>query len=76
MQYFIDWEFLDDGETTMPISCGIVRDDGEELYFEMEYDLVRVASHPWLSVHVLPHMRNTKRLSRDEAAYAVLDFMG
>ena len=76
MQYFIDWEFLDDGETIMPISCGIVRHDDEELYFEMEYDLERVAADPWLSKNVLPHLRNLNRLSTEDAAKAVLDFMG
>ena len=32
MRYHYDWEFEENGETIIPISVGIVADDGRELY--------------------------------------------
>ena len=32
MKYFIDWEFLENGKTLIPISFGAVAEDGREIY--------------------------------------------
>jgi hypothetical protein len=53
----MDWEFLEDGETIKPISVGMVREDGEELYYEFAdapwSDIVR---HAWLKENVYPKL--------------------
>lgn len=78
MQYFFDTEFLEDGTTIMPISLGMVRQDGVELYFEFDFDEQKVQQHPWISKNVLPHLTwsRDQRLSRAQAAKTLLDFVG
>jgi hypothetical protein len=58
-----DTEFLEDGQTIMPISVGMVRErPGQPGQFDSLYvingeaDLGRIQAHPWLAEHVLPHL--------------------
>lgn len=78
MLYFLDTEFLEDGKTIMPISMGIVCDDGRELYFEMEFDEERARAHDFVREHVLPHLRipSSDRLSREQAQAKIMNFTG
>lgn len=78
MRYFPDTEFLEDGKTIMPISLGIVAEDGRELYVEMQFDQARVEGHLWLRENVLPHLHWSPedRLDGAATAAAVLEFVG
>lgn len=60
MLYFLDTEFLDDGETIMPISLALVREDGAHLYVEFPFDQEKARSHDFVREHVLPHLRRPK----------------
>lgn len=54
-----DWEFLERGSELgiMPISVGMVREDGERLYLiNGEMALANVIRHPWLSMNVVPYL--------------------
>jgi hypothetical protein len=53
----MDWEFLEDGETIKPISVGMVREDGAELYYEfLNAPWSDILKHPWLKANVVPHL--------------------
>lgn len=65
MDIFYDWEFLEDGRTIEPISIGMVREDGRELYLVNEEVLdlprytrtdlhKRICEHKWLMENVVP----------------------
>jgi hypothetical protein len=61
MEIFYDCEFLEDGATVEPISIGMVREDGTELYCvfeEIEADPLygRIRNHQWLMKNVVPHL--------------------
>lgn len=57
MDVFYDFEFIEDGRTIEPISLGMIRDDGEELYLiNRNVDLDRIAAHEWLMGNVVPHL--------------------
>lgn len=62
MRVFYDCEFIENGSTIDLISIGMVRDDGQELYAiaeEIQTDSglhARIAGHPWLMEHVVPHL--------------------
>lgn len=54
-----DWEFLERGPELpiIPISLGMVRSDGAELYLiSEEAPLSAIARHPWLQMNVVPHL--------------------
>lgn len=56
-RYFIDTEFLDDGQGVIPISIGIVCEDGREFY--AQDGLVKDcdwSNYPWLAEHVIAHL--------------------
>ena len=61
MRIFHDWEFLELGpeEPIRPLSVGMVREDGAELYIVIkDYTTMRemVTRHPWLCENVLPYL--------------------
>ena len=64
MLYFLDTEFLEDGETIMPISLALVREDGAHLYVEFPFDQERARAHDFVREHVLPHLRRPSNESR------------
>ncbi len=54
---FHDWEFIDTGDTIIPISVGMIDDAGNELLlFNWHCDLNHVANDDWLAANVLPHL--------------------
>jgi hypothetical protein len=61
-----DTEFIEDGRTIELISIGMVREaDGAELYLvnrDAPWD--RIARHPWLCEHVVPHLPLTAPVRR------------
>lgn len=58
MRIFYDWEFVERGSQLplQPVSVGMIREDGVELYAINEESLSNVAKHPWLSVNVGPYL--------------------
>jgi hypothetical protein len=57
MKIYMDWEFLEDGETIAPISVALVREDGREYYAvfsDMPVD--RIMRHDWLRANVVPSL--------------------
>lgn len=60
MRIWYDTEFWEQGnrEPIIPISYGLVREDGQELYLiDQDAPLAEIANrHPWLRENVLPHL--------------------
>lgn len=59
MKIAYDWEFIERGAELpiVPISLGMVREDGERLYLvNGEMPLSQLARHPWLQHNVLPYL--------------------
>lgn len=86
MKYFYDFEFIEDGSTIVPISLGIVADDGREYYAvfeEIDADPLykRICAHDWLMENVIPHLplrtrdreKGYGRSSGTSSAYFLLD---
>jgi hypothetical protein len=55
MKIFHDWEFIDNGETIMPISVGMIADDGRTLYYinSDEGVIEEALRHDWLRENVM-----------------------
>jgi hypothetical protein len=57
MKIYMDWEFLEDGETIEPISVALVREDGREFYaVNADMDTGRIMRHDWLRANVVPSL--------------------
>src|SRR3954464_8336332 len=62
MKHFIDFEFLEDGQTIVPISIGIASEDFSEYYAvfsEIQTDPElhrRISEHDFLAKHVIKHL--------------------
>lgn len=62
MEFVYDGEFLEDGETIMPISIGVVANDGASFYRVFgdwlcsTADIERVREHDFLMAFVVPHL--------------------
>lgn len=56
MRYFLDTEFDENGETIMPISLALVREDGRFLYAELPFDFSRARENDFVRENVLPHL--------------------
>lgn len=54
MKYSLDCEFIDTPTCSALISIGLVREDGERRYWEVEYPKAELT--PWLNANVLPHL--------------------
>ena len=54
---YMDWEFLEDGQSIEPISVGLVADDGREYYaVNADMPMKRIAKHDWLMANVVPRL--------------------
>jgi hypothetical protein len=76
MRYFFDTEFVEDGETIMPISIGIIEETGRELYLEFQFDDAKAEAHDFVRENVLPHLRGQERYTREQARDRIVDFVG
>lgn len=54
-RYFIDSEFMEDGETIIPLSLALVSDDGREFYYEFD-DVDHSLANEFVTEHVLPNL--------------------
>lgn len=68
MKIYMDWEFLEDGETIAPISVALVREDGHEYYAVFaDMPVKRVAKNAWLMRNVV---KGLPRLGGDARMHA------
>lgn len=83
-RYFYDWEFEENGETILPISLGMVSNNGRELYLiNRDYiDLVESGEHTpiqWIEDNVLKYITDDDYINYGVPYYAiapiVLDFV-
>jgi hypothetical protein len=76
MRFWFDTEFIEDGRTIVPLSLGIVAEDGREFYVEFR-SAERSHANEWVQENVIPHLApSLDGLWRDEIAPAVLAFVG
>ena len=74
MQYFLDFEFIEDGKTIDPISIGIVSGDGREYYAVFrEFNRIKFFENPWLVENVAPSLPLVKVDERLPLSYANYD---
>lgn len=77
MRYFLDTEFVEDGETIDLISIGIVSEDGREYCaVSNSFDIQKALAHPFVSVHVLPHTAKYSSVPRSQIAQDIVAFVG
>jgi len=71
---FFDTEFTHlDVKIGELLSIGLVKQTGEELYLELEYEGLEI--HPWVSKKVLPFLTG-EQVSRGEAVEKLREFIG
>jgi hypothetical protein len=80
VRYFLDTEFVEDGETIMPISLALVEDTPpgcrqRELYLEFDFDQEKAEAHDFVRENVLPHLAGQERYTRDQAARRIKEFV-
>lgn len=78
MRIWFDTEFVDTGALIIPLSIGMVREDGEELYAEFSqawHARTQQIASSWVMEHVYPHLTGPG-LSYVEIRERVLDFAG
>ncbi len=73
--YFLDTEFVDDGSTIMPISLGLLCEDGRELYIEFEFDVEKARAHDFVRENVLPSLTGDFPITREQARTSIVNFM-
>ncbi len=76
MRFFLDTEFVEDGQTIMPISLALVREDDRELYLEFDFDEDKAVRHDFVRENVLPHLAGQERYTREQAAERIQHFLG
>ena len=78
MKYFLDTEFVEDGETIEPISLALVRENGSHLYIEFKFNEYKAIRNDFVRDRVLPHLKLpiSQRMLRSEARDAILRFVG
>jgi hypothetical protein len=73
-----DWEFIERGAELpiVPISLGMVREDGERLYLvNGEMPLSQLARHPWLQHNVVPYLPIKMQFSATmDAANSIIEW--
>ncbi len=74
MKIWFDTEFIEDGKTIDLISIGMVREDGDTLYFETG-DWIPGKASQWVKDNVLAHLENNYT-PRDIIARAIVEFVG
>jgi hypothetical protein len=72
LKIFYDCEFVDTGDRILPISIGMVTENGRELYRVLAdidqgeiYEKIR--HHSWLMAHVVPHLPLRGKVARSPA---------
>lgn len=68
-----DTEFMEDGRTIDLLSIGMVRDDGETYYAELEADYSK--AHPWVVENVILYLNDEPR-PKAQVAKEIREFVG
>lgn len=74
MKIWFDTEFIEDGKTIDLISIGMVREDGNALYFESA-ECDRSKASPWVQDNVLIHLSGVLT-PRQAIASEIIEFAG
>lgn len=76
--YFLDTEFVADGQTIMPISLALVPLDRgrHSLYLEFDFDQEKAEAHSFVRENVLPHLAYQEQYTRKQAAARIADYLG
>lgn len=74
MKIWFDTEFIEDGRTIDLVSIGMVREDGDTLYFECG-DYRPAKASQWVKDNVLVHLTGNYT-PRDLIAKAIIEFAG
>jgi hypothetical protein len=76
MNYFLDTEFEENGETIMPISLALITENDRELYLEFDFDWNRARKNSFVKQNILPYVGREPEVSRYEARMEILRFVG
>lgn len=80
LRFFLDTEFIEDGDTIKLLSIGMVSEDDRALYWETPLARALVKephrADPWIRENVLPHLGQGMVGVASEIAEAVLVFCG
>lgn len=74
MKHFFDTEFIENGKTIELLSIGIVNENDDRLYLELDVDTSSACD--WVKDNVLPSLTETVKYTREQARDKVLDFCG
>jgi hypothetical protein len=71
MPYFLDCEFIEDGQTIDLLSIGVCCGDGRELYLEVDAAEINWdKANPWVRANVRPHLIGRHEVVRSKAEIA------
>lgn len=74
MRYWLDAEFMEDGERIIPLSIGIAAEDGRTFY-EENADADWTLANDWVVEHVLIHLGQVEARTKQRIAVGILDFV-
>ena len=74
MKIFFDTEFINLKDSIHLLSIGMIRDDGEVYYAELE-STDRKLADKWVKKHVIPYLNGPLK-SRDQIAFDIKQFCG
>lgn len=76
MRFFLDTEFIERGalHPIVPISIGIVSENGDEYYAEFS-DVDWSMASDWVLANVKPHLRGYPK-NKEEIAQEIIEFVG
>lgn len=72
-RYFLDTEFIEDGETIKLLSVGVACEDGRMFYAETD-DVDLESANDWVQANVLPHLTGDRQ-PRPIIAYDLVEFV-
>lgn len=79
MKIFFDFEFIENGDEhpMIPISLGMVRDDGKELYLEFG-NVDWSKANPWVIENVKPYLTGhlSGVIAKEDARKVIVNFCG
>lgn len=77
MKFFLDTEFLAEGHLLIPISIGIVSEDGREYYAECNEGVGMARKAEWIREHVTPHlMAPSAAKLNSQIAHEIKEYIG
>lgn len=79
INYFLDCEFVEDGQTIQLLSIGIIAEDGRELYLQTEraafyHKYPEQCPHEWIRNNVVPSLDDSSA-TRSEMQEAIVSFV-